>query len=533
MAALAAAGLLLRLRGFHSPILDHPGWRQGDTAAIARNFATLKFNIFYPQVDYDGSPPNYVELELQIVPFIAACCYKLFGIHEGIGRLISIVFGLGTIIVTGAFARWLFRSTVAGLAAAAIYTALPGSIYYARTFMPDTTMVFFLTAAVYACARSFWDDDARAWRGLIGAALLLMLAFLAKPVAVIAIVPVVCSALARFGWRATLMRPQTYALLAIAFVPLAVYGNFVGAHAEWHWASGITQKHVLPALAAALRSPHGFAAKLLDLGVAFRMLVKTMLGPFGVAFLIAGFAVPFRRREGAIVYGWLAAALAYIYVVVTVERVDYYMYLVLPLAAIVGGNLALRFWLVLRTTKRWQIGVAAAALFYVAMISVDRRLVAPYYAYSRANYVAARALDASLEPHSLIVMGHYDPSILYYIDRKGWQEDPYLWTPFDEQSAIRKGARYFVSVEHKRLTHNAELYAWLARFPVDERKRWPVYETDYSKLVPGAEARWRAFRRAERARAARVRAAAATTPARRGSRRLSIPAHRSPRADGD
>jgi hypothetical protein len=198
-------------------------------------------------------------------------------------------------------------------------------------------------------------------------------------------------------------------------------------------------------------------------------------------------------------YGWLAGAVMYIYVVVTVERVDYYMYLVLPLAALAGGNLVLRAWLWVRATKRWQIAVGAGALLYVAMISVDRRLIAPYYAFSKANYNTARALDARLKPGALIVMGHYDPSILYYINRKGWEEDPYVWTPFDQQSAIRKGARYFVAVEHKRLRHNVELYNWLARFPVDERLRWPVYDTDYAKVLPGAEARWQAFRRAERA----------------------------------
>jgi hypothetical protein len=500
MGIFVVAGLLLRLRGFHSPLLDHPGWRQGDTAAIARNFATLRFNILYPQTDYDGPPPNYVELELQIVPFLAAALYKLFGVHEGFGRLISIGFGLGTIVVTGAFARWLFGSALAGLAAAAIYTALPGSIYYSRTFMPDTTMVFFFTAAIYACARWFWDEEPDSWRGFAPSALLLMLAFLAKPVAVVAIVPIAACAVARFGWRAALMRPQTYALLVAGFVPLAVYGRIVNAHAEWHWASGITQKHVLPGLRAGLTSLHGLRQKLSELGVAFTLLTRTMLGPFGLAFLVAGFALPVRRRAGSILYGWLAGALIYIYVVVTVERVDYYMYLVLPLAALAGGNLVQRFWLVARATRRWQIAVGVAALTYVAMISVDRRLVAPYYAYSRANYVAARALDRTLAPDSLIVMGHYDPSIMYYINRKGWQEDPYLWTPFDEQSAIRKGARYFISIEHKRLRHNVELYAWLARFPVDERKRWPVYQTDYAKMLPGAEARWEAFRRAEKAR---------------------------------
>ena len=499
MAVFVIAGLLLRLRNIHSPILDHPGWRQGDTAAIARNFATLQMNIFYPQTDYDGPPPNYVELELQIVPFLAACAYKIVGIHEGIGRLISVAFGLGTIVVTGVFARWLFRSAVAGLAAAAIYAALPGAIYYSRTFMPDTTMVFFLTAAIYACTRYLWDEGRTSWRGVAPATLLLATAFLAKPVALVALVPIAAVSVTRFGWRATLGRPQTYVMLIAALVPLAIYGKIVNAHAEWHWASGITQKHVLPSLFASLHSGAVLRAKLGAMGIAFRMLARTMLGPFGLAFLIAGFAVRFRRREAAVLYGWLAAALVYMYVVVTVERVDYYMYLVLPLAALAGGNLVLRLWLTARSLKRWQIAVSAAALIYVAMVSVDRRLIGPYYAYSKANYINARTLDSTLPRSSLVVMGHYDPSILYYIDRKGWQEDPYIWTPFDEQSAIRKGARYFISIEHKRLRHNVELYAWLARFPVEENQRWPVYTTDYAAVLPGAEARWQQFRRDEKA----------------------------------
>ena len=29
-------GLLLRLKGLHSPLLDHPAWRQGHTASRSR-----------------------------------------------------------------------------------------------------------------------------------------------------------------------------------------------------------------------------------------------------------------------------------------------------------------------------------------------------------------------------------------------------------------------------------------------------------------------------------------------------------------
>ncbi|GAC1584497.1 MAG: glycosyltransferase family 39 protein [Candidatus Velthaea sp.] len=499
LAAIVAFGALLRLKGIHSPLLDHPGWRQGDTAAIARNFATLQYNIFYPQTDYNGPPPNYVELELQIVPFLAATLYKIFGVHEIFGRLISLLFGLGTILVVGMFARRLFRSSLAGLAAAAIYAVLPGSVYYAHTFMPDTAMVFFLTAAIYASARYFYDEDERSWRGFAAASLLLMMAFLAKPVALVAIFPVAAASIARFGLLGTLRRPQTYALLAVAFIPLAIYGKIVSAHAEWHWASGIMQKHVIPSLRAALTSGPAFAAKFANFRLGLGMLWHIMLGPIGFLLLVAGLLVPMRRREASIVYAWLSGALVYIFVVVTVERVDYYTYLVLPLAALAGGNLVSRLWLWARPYPQRSGALILAGLLFAALGYTARSIVAPYYAYSKANFAAAKALDATLDKNALIVMGHYDPSILYYINRKGWEEDPYLWTPFDEQSAIRKGARYFVSIEHNRLKRNVELYAWMQRFPVDETKRWPVYETDYAKVLPGAEERWQEFRRREKA----------------------------------
>ncbi|MBV8148763.1 MAG: hypothetical protein JO092_06710, partial [Candidatus Eremiobacteraeota bacterium] len=62
--AILAIAVLLRLKGIQDPILDHPGWRQGDTASIARNFVQLRYNVMYPQTMYNGPPPNYVELEL-------------------------------------------------------------------------------------------------------------------------------------------------------------------------------------------------------------------------------------------------------------------------------------------------------------------------------------------------------------------------------------------------------------------------------------------------------------------------------------
>jgi hypothetical protein len=493
VAAFALIGLLLRLKGIHNPLLDHPGWRQGDTAAIARNFAQLNFNIFYPQTEYNGAPPNYVELELQIVPFLAAIGYKLFGVHEVFGRLIAIAFGLGTIALVGFFARWLFASAVAGVAAMALYTILPGAIYYSRTFQPDGAMVFFLVAGLYAWSRWMVDDDGRTWRGGLLAGVLLAIAFLAKEVALLALIPAGAMLIGRFRW-------QGVVVLLVSLVPLALYGPFVASHAEWHWASGIMRLHVIPSFIGAFTSLHGFERKAIDFVKALRMLATTILGPAGIVLLVAGFCCRLRSRADAVLWGWLAGGLIYTYIVLTVERVDYYLMPLLPLGALAGASLIAHGLERFGTTPNRRIGaVAGLAVLWLIALYVDRREIAPYYAWSANVYTRSIALDKALDPGALIVIGHYDPSLMYYIRRKGWMEDPYLWTPFDEQSAIRKGSRYFIAVEPKRLARNTELYAWLQRFPLlDPAAKWPVYQTDPAKVLPGAEARWQAFRQNER-----------------------------------
>jgi hypothetical protein len=499
LALAVLAGLVLRLKGIHDPLTDHPGWRQGDTAAIARNFATLDFNPFHPQVDYNGSPPNYVELELQVVPFLAAVLYKLFGIHEVFGRLISIGFSLATIVLLASFARRLFRSDLAGIVAGVAFAIYPGSLYYGRTFMPDTAMVAFLAAALYA-SYCWIDGDLPPRRGFWLAGTLTALAILAKPVAAVALVPIVTFALGRWGGpRATLSRPAFWGFLALAIVPYLVYDAYVRSIAEWHWASGITAKHVVPELLAAFASPAAFGHKLQQLSDVLVLLHSTMLGPIGFGLMLLAIVVPVRPGVRSFLAAYFVALVAYTFVVVTSERVDYYLYVWLPFAALWTGGLVARLREIFNPNEIWNSGgIALGGVVFALMLMLSRAAVHDYYDYKPNVYRAAKALDASLPSGILVVMAHYDPSLLYYINRKGWEEDPALWTPFDEQSAIKKGARAFISIEDRRVRRNSELCHWLERFPVlDRAARWPVYVTDPARVLPGAEARWQAFRKLE------------------------------------
>jgi len=502
LGAILVLGLALRLIDIHNPVMDHPAWRQGDTAAIARNFAQLNFNIFYPQTDYDGPPPNYVQLELQIVPYLAAAGYKLFGVHEIFGRAISIAFSLGTVAALAFFGRWLFASAGAGLAAALLYAIFPGSVYYGRTFMPDTAMAFFLTAALFAATRLMTAAPSRAmpW-SMTGSAVLLALAFLAKPVSLLAVVALLAAD--AFGAAGKVRLPwRTLAVTLPGIVCVWLYLRYVGSHAEWQWATAITQLHVVPSLVHAATSPHALAQKLTVLATTVPwMLATTMLGPAAFGVAVVALLGPLRSRSDALLYGWVAAIALYAFVVVTVERVDYYLFPARPLAALLAGSFLARLtasWSGPSERIRWGF-VGGAALALLLTIGSNEAQIRPYYTYRHEVYAQARHLHTVLAPDALVVMAHYDPSILYYMQHKGWEEDPLLWTPFDEESAIKKGARYFIAVENTRFRRNAELFAWMQRFPLlPDSGSWPVYETEDAKILPGAEERWQEFRRKEK-----------------------------------
>ena len=483
LGAIVLLGAALRLYHIRDPILDHPAWRQGDQAAIARNFAQLQNDISYPQVDYDGPPPNYIELELQIVPYTAAQLYRAFGVHVTFGRLIVVAFSLGTLIIVYWFGAQL-ASPAAGLAAALLLAIAPGAVYYGRTFTPDSVMVFFSTGVLL-----FW------WRwcmrrspvDFFAALVFGALAWLAKPPALLVLAPIFAVIVSRRGWRA-FTDWSLYVFLLATLAPFVLYFNHVRAIAEWHWFSGITEKHVLPALWTALSSPGAFFSAVGSALGLLTLLASTILGPVLFALCLVGLLLIFKagfpsgadeRKPAAfwLFVSWAAALCAYGFVVVNVERVDYYLLPWLPLAALAAGvafDGALQ-----RTVSR---GVGAGAwvalsifIFFTAWVNMLE--IEPYYVWSPRVYAAATELDRVLAPGSLIVMGHYGPDVLYLINRKGWEEDPTLWTVHDMKSAIAKGARYFVAVEPARLRSNPELYGYLEQFPqIPTKTGWPVYD---------------------------------------------------------
>jgi 4-amino-4-deoxy-L-arabinose transferase-like glycosyltransferase len=155
--ALALLALALRCYGLTAPLLDYHSWRQADTAAIARNYATNGYHLFYPQVDWGGTTPGYVESEFPLYTYTLALLYGLFGVREWLGRMLTALASAGAVVALYGLVRSGQGSAGPG-ERAALYAGLalalmPFPIYFGRTVMPDTWMLLAAILAIWTYQR--------------------------------------------------------------------------------------------------------------------------------------------------------------------------------------------------------------------------------------------------------------------------------------------------------------------------------------------------------------------------------------------
>ncbi|ABX09192.1 ArnT family glycosyltransferase [Prochlorococcus marinus] len=133
-------GFILRTILLNSPIVGVHSWRQADTAAMARHFYLNNTPIWLPQIDWAGNGEGFVESEFPIFPYLTAQLYKLFGIHEWIGRSFSVIFSLLTILLIIRIGELLINKE-AGWWGGILFSILPMSVYYGRAFQAESLLL--------------------------------------------------------------------------------------------------------------------------------------------------------------------------------------------------------------------------------------------------------------------------------------------------------------------------------------------------------------------------------------------------------
>ena len=446
----------VRLIWIDQPYIDNWSWRQSDVAAISRNYFQGGFRFARPQIDWAGNESGYVGTEFPILPFLAAICYKIFGVHEWIGRVQALILFALSLPFFFLLVRKIFGE-IAATWALFFYSFAPLGIMAGRCFMPDMPSLSLSIIGLYFFVR--WID--RGGLKLFAAsAALISLSVLIKATSIIIAAPLLYAAVAAVYDRRKIdfqksdgHRPplQSLALLAtIALFPSAI----------WYWhAYQISQQFY----------PHHFfgagGVKIMPLAWYWdiaKQIPTSEMTP--VLFLLGAFGVwqarSARLRQGygaagiGALYAWLVAVIVFIVVVGFGNRHPWYRLPLVPVfAAFAGAACAFFAAKIPHRATRISLSILLIVLFGL-----------PSFVYARQLYqsTAAPMRDAGLvlkkvaEPSALLVAAdNGDPTIFYYAERKGWhfleKNGIYNGEPIDGAQAIvdlealrKRGASFVV-----------------------------------------------------------------------------------------
>ena len=110
---LFALALVARWHVLAFPDAPVLGWRQADMLSVTRNFGRNGFRLLWPQIDWGGAGPGFVEMEFPILPWIGAVLQKLFGPHELLSALVPLAASLGLVFAIAALTRRVLGPDVA------------------------------------------------------------------------------------------------------------------------------------------------------------------------------------------------------------------------------------------------------------------------------------------------------------------------------------------------------------------------------------------------------------------------------------
>ncbi len=430
--------------------------READDASIAHHFFTEGYKLLWPQVDWVGDEPGYVETELQLLPFTAALLYRVFGETPLVGRGLVILTSLGAIWFVWRLGRLYFGEPGA-LYAALFFAAAPLSIVWGQMFMPDMPMVFLSLAGVYYY--DLWTRHSR-WLHWALAAVLLSLAVLVKLPAAHVLLVVAYLAWRRRGWG-MLSDPASYGLLAAIAVPAFLYYYHAHQIAADHLTFGIWSSGFNKWVGAAR-----LTMSALSMFVA-RAVVEYIGAP-GLVLALVG-AVHFWRQQSQMpIYVWLLAfCILFVGVLQGHITHPYYQLPLVPvLAWFAGGALSE----VSRhlNNRRAVVVVVLSAAVVLGVWGAKGRF--DTYAPREANSLKARAAVRQLVPPDARIIVHPESvRNLHLFNRRGWNArsekhtlqapdpvEPY--TPEYFARRIAEGADYFITVLPEDMTRETRAY---------------------------------------------------------------------------
>jgi hypothetical protein len=233
-------GLVVRCTELFHPV-STVSWRESDMSSIARNYCRNGMDFFHPQVDWGGEGPGYTESEFPVYPYLIALSQKIIGNWEPIGRIISFLFSLGTIIIFFRLSKYLFNIKEA-MVASFFFSLSPLLMITSNSIQPESVMFFFYIFAVFQFIRCV---DSHFGKYYFSTIILTSLALLCKITAINIGILFILIIIINKGWR-FLFKPKVILLGVLSIMPSIIwytyshrfytqYGNSLGLSNEYAW----------------------------------------------------------------------------------------------------------------------------------------------------------------------------------------------------------------------------------------------------------------------------------------------------------
>ena len=467
LTAILSAAAILRFHQIDQPFIDCVNWRETDTASIADNFYRGNWNIFYPEISWNGPEPNYVGYEFQTVTYIAALLYRLVGQHDWVGRTVAVLFGLWSIFAFYQLVRRVWDEKHA-LASAAILAILPGSIYVDRSFLPDPVMVSLVVTSFWLLVVYLQTERISF---LLLASLIGMWGFLTKITGIFVGIPMLYVIITMLAQK-RMLRSKQLALICVTailtLVPVAAYyiwahyisltypPHHIAASGNWLWNSGLSQwweqKYFLPKLYTLNPLWTKPALMLFVAGLFLRppqsdrnSKLKQQQNRFGKAPWL---------------FHWWILAIVIYYLIGAQQLVDnpHNLNIIHPAVAALTGHaiVAITSFTHRRVGTRASVAIVAAILLIVSGFA-SRNLKAVYSSpFAEQGYELGLALRQTTQPNDLVVTISQEignPISVYYSQRRGWVFPPALpgikWSTSDDLNNNSKAIRLLKELRAK------------------------------------------------------------------------------------
>lgn len=446
---LILISIKLRLYKVENPIADWHSWRQADTASVTRHFVKEKINLFQPIYDDlsnipsgKDNPRGYRFVEFPVYNLLHTYVYKTLNIFksstiEYSGRITSILLSCGTLIFIYLIASDLEGFGV-GFVSALFFALMPFSIYYGRTILPESLLIFSGTASV--CLYLKWISTEQKpinFFYLFFASFLAAIAFLIKPFVGIYFLPLFWYCL--FSKKINSKFFGLATSLFIAIIPFVLWRWWMTRFPE-----GIPDSRWL------------FNSNNIRFKGAFfywifaERIGKLFFGYWGLVFLFLGLVL--KKPQTVFYLVWFFGSLFYLFLIATGNVThDYYQVILLPLFSCLAGRGFFFLW----SENEKVYSLLARVFSIVALLfslAFSWYFVRDYFNVNRWEMVEAGKKAKEILPQNAKVIAPYggDTSLLYQLERQGWPE-----VTSSIEDLIQKGATHLVSINFSGSTLEA------------------------------------------------------------------------------